>query len=230
MTWSDLSEPLLQPKQQALDIQDLKGLLNIRFRLGPYTLIHSHYTRIDQIFILWGILSGLIFVTAQFVAIPWSTQAWIWSILTLGTALIMTILSWCWTGVERLRWLIWLWVSLMIAGVSFTDYSIFSFWGWGMAHLSELWLMVCAFGYWATGWGLKSRSLGLMGLVHLLGCIVLPFVGPYHFLATGLIMASALFFLGEYQWDMRPPSEFADLTLTQRRFNQQQHVLRQTGT
>jgi hypothetical protein len=229
MTLSDFSEPLLQPKQTALDIQDLKGLLNIHFRLGSYTLIHSHYTRIDQIFILWGILSGLIFVTAQFISIPWTTQAWIWSVLTIGTALVMAIMSWCWTGIEQLRWLIWLWGSLMIAGVSLTDYSIFCFWGWGMAHLSELWLMVCACGYWATGWGLKSRSLSLMGLVHCLGCIVLPLLVPYQFLGTGLIMASTLFFLGEYQWDMRPPSEFANLNPSQRRFNQQQHLLRQTG-
>ncbi|WP_404789700.1 hypothetical protein [Altericista sp. CCNU0014] len=227
MTFLNSSEPLLQPKQAALDIQDLKGLLHIRVQLGSRILLQSHYTRIDQIFVLWGVLSSLIFATAQFVPLAWTTQAWIWSILTIGAALAMTVLSWCWTGIERLRWLIWLWVSLLVVGVSLTDYSIFQCWGWGMAHLSELWLLVCAVGYWATGWGLKSRSLGLTGLVHLLGCLVLPWTMPYQFLFAGLILASTLFFLGEYQWDMRPPVDFANLTPSQRRFNQQQHLLRQ---
>ena len=229
MTFLNSAEPLLQPKQSALDIQDLKGLLKIHFKLGSHTLIESHYTRIDQIFMLWGFLSGLIFITAQFIPIAWSTQAWIWSGLTVGVTLVMTVLSWCWTGIERLRWLIWLWVILLVVGVSLTDYSIFHYWGWGMAHLSELWLIVCALGYWATGWGLRSRSLSLIGLIHLMGCVFLPFVAPYQFLVTGLIMTSTLFFLGEYQWDMRPPSEFANLTPSQRQFNQQQRLLRQTG-
>ena len=229
MAFFNSAEPLLRPKQSALDVQDLKGLWKIHWQIGSQPIIRSHYTRIDQIFIFWGIVAGMIFATAQFTTLTWSVQAWLWSFLSLGTAIVMTCWTWCWTGVEQLRWLIWLWLGLLFIGVGLTDYSIVTTWGFIMGHLCHLWLILCAVGYFLTGFGLRSRSLLFIGLLHVLGCSTLSLVMSYQFMATGLIMSSTLLLLGEYQWDMRPPTTFANLTPEQQGFNQRQHQLRMSG-
>lgn len=220
------SEPLLRPKQTALDVQDLKGIWSVHWQIGFLQLWHSHYTRIDQIFLFWAFASSFMFTVAQFTSLSWSLQAWLWSLVSLATGLLMTRWTWCWTGIERLRWLIWLWLIVLVVGIGLTDYSIFGHWGWMMGHLCALWLLLCAIGYVITGVGLESRSLCLIGLIHGIGIGLLPILPDYQFFATGLIMASTLLFLGEYQWDMRPPTVFANLTESQRQFNERQQQRR----
>jgi hypothetical protein len=229
MTFFNSAEPLFRPKQNALDIQDLRGVINLHVRVGSRTFIHAHYTRIDQIFMLWAIVAALIFMTAQFSPLAWSTQAPIWTGLTLGASIVMGRWSWYWTGVERLRWLLWLWSAVLLLGVGLTDLSIYGGWGNVMGHLCHLWLLLCAIGYGGTGLGLRSRSLFLIALIHGLGIPLLSVTGSLQFLVTGLVMAITLVLLGEYQWDMRSPIEFATLTPEQQRFNQQQSQLRQVA-
>ncbi|MBW4550495.1 MAG: hypothetical protein KME35_05220 [Aphanocapsa sp. GSE-SYN-MK-11-07L] len=226
MSFFNSQEPLLRKKQTALDVQDLEGLLHFDWRWGNFTLFAAHYTRIDQIFLLWGLLSAGIFTVAQFLPIAWATQAIYWSLLTIAVMAAMVIWSWYWTGVERLRWLIWLWVSLIGGGVLLTDWGIYTYQPWIMAHLCQFWLSVCAAGYILTGFGLRSRCLHLMAIAHFLGCGAIIYLPNWQFLLSGIVMGASLLLLGEYQWDMRSPSQFALLSQEQIEFNQQQHELR----
>jgi hypothetical protein len=228
MPFFDPDQPVLRSKQAALDVQDLEGLLDVNWRIANWTLFSSHYTRIDQIFLLWALLAAVIFVTAQFLPISWGIQAVCWSIVTiLGTG-AMIAWSWYWTGVEQLRWLIWSWLALLVVGLALTDWGIFAAQPLLMAHLCQLWLGLNAIGYCITGLGLQSRSLNLVGIAHLLGGVAVSYTPGWQFLLTGMIIALSSLMLGEYQWDMRPPSQFAHLSEHQLQFNQQQHLRRQS--
>jgi hypothetical protein len=227
MIFFNSAEPLFRSKQRALDVQDLRGLIHFRWKVGARTLSSAHYTRIDQIFMIWAVVSALIFITAQFSPLSWTTQAPLWTALTLGASCLMGVWSWYWTGVERLRWLLWLWAAVLLTGVGLTDFSIYNHWGIVMGHLCHLWLLLCAIGYALTGIGLQSRSLLLMAFIHLSGIPLLSLAGAMQFLVTGLVMASTLVVLGEYQWDMRSPIAFANLTPEEQHFNQKQYQGRQ---
>jgi hypothetical protein len=72
---SRLVQPILQRKQHALDLQDLEGLLHIHIQIKDFKLFSSFYTRIDQVFILWGVIAAVIFSTAQFLTVSWANQA-----------------------------------------------------------------------------------------------------------------------------------------------------------
>jgi hypothetical protein len=41
----------------------------------------------------------------------------------------------------------------------------------------------------------------IIGLIHLLGIAILPYVGSWQFLATGIIMGGSVLVLAEFQWD-----------------------------
>jgi hypothetical protein len=227
MTFFNPDEPFLRCKQEALDVQDLQGLLRIHWQIGSTQLFSALYTRIDQVFILWGVISVAIFATAQFLPISWGLQAILWTTLTLLGSLGMIGLSWFWVSVERLCWVVYAWIGLMLLGLLLTDLGIFLGWGWILLNLCPLWLGLSAVGYFCTGWGLRSRMLLSAGLCHLIGILLLPASGGWQFVATGLWIAGTLFFLAEVQWDMRPPLETARLTIEQKQFNQEQHRLRQ---
>lgn len=227
MPFLNSADPLFRAKQRALDIQDLQGILHLNWKVGSRTLILAHYTRIDQIFMLWAGVAALIFMTAQLSPLSWTMQSFIWTLLTFAAAILMGLWSWYWTGVERLRWLLWLWATVLLTGVGLTDFSIYTYWGMVMGHLCHLWLFLCAIGYVLTGIGLQSRSLLLMAVIHLGGIPLLSLAGSLQFLVTGLVMASTLAVLGEYQWDMRSPIAFSTLTPEEQHFNQQQQQLRQ---
>ena len=227
MTFFNPTEPIVRSKQESLDYQDRQGLLRIHIEFGNKTLISSFYTRIDQVFILWGLISAVIFITAQFAPISWLLQAGIWTILTvLGTS-AMVFLTHFWVKVERLQWVLYCWVSLMLGGVVLTDLSIFLGWGEILMRLCPMWLGLSALGYFCTGMGMRSRAFMLAGLVHLLGIVILPYAGSLQFLTTGIMMAMSLLMFAEVQWDMRPPIEYNLLTLEQKQFNQKQYQLRQ---
>jgi hypothetical protein len=228
MTYFHPTEPILRRKQHTLDYQDRQGLLHLKLKIKDITLLSNIYTRIDQVFIIWGLISAAIFITAQFSPISWVTQAIVWSVLTVVGTLATIGLTYFWVAVERLHWVLYAWVILMLAGVALTDLGIFLGWGQVLLHLSHLWLGLCAIGYFCTGIGLRSRAFIISGLIHVLGIASLSYVAGWQFLATGLIMVANLFVFAESQWDMRLPIEnYGLLTEKQKQFNRQQQRLRQ---
>ena len=227
MTFFNPVEPIIRRKQEALDFQDRQGLLSLELKIGHKTVISMFYTRIDQVFVLWGLICAAIFVTAQFAPISWVIQAGLWSVLTLLGTVGMVVLTHFWVKVERLRWVLCCWVALMISGVALTDLSIFLSWGQILMHLCPMWLGLSAIGYICTGIGMRSRAFTLASLVHLLGIAVLPYLGSWQFLSTGIVIAASLLVFAGVQWDMRPPIQYEFLTPEQKRFNEQQYRLRQ---
>jgi hypothetical protein len=227
MTFFNPSEPIIRSKQEALDFQDRQGLLSLDLKLGDKTLISVFYTRIDQVFILWGLISAAIFITAQFAPISWVIQAGLWSVLTLIGTMGMVVLTHFWVKVERLRWVLYFWVILMLTGVVLTDLSIFLSWGPILMRLCPMWMGLSALGYFGTGVGMRSRAFTLASIIHLLGIAVLPYLGGWQFLSTGIVMAASLLMFAGVQWDMRPPIEYNLLTREQKQFNEKQYQLRQ---
>ncbi len=227
MTFFNPSEPIIRSKQEALDFQDRQGLLSLDLKLGDKTLISVFYTRIDQVFILWGLISAAIFITAQFAPISWVIQAGLWSVLTLIGTMGMVVLTHFWVKVERLRWVLYFWVILMLTGVVLTDLSIFLSWGPILMRLCPMWMGLSALGYFGTGVGMRSRAFTLASIIHLLGIAVLPYLGGWQFLSTGIVMAASLLMFAGVQWDMRPPIEYNLLTGEQKQFNEKQYQLRQ---
>ncbi len=222
------AEPIIRRKQHALDFQDRQGLLQLKLKISNKTLFHSLYTRIDQVFVVWGLITAVIFITAQFAPIDWITQATFWSVLTGIGTIAMTVLTHFWVKVERLRWMLYAWIALMLGGVIVTDLGIFLGWGQVLMHLCHLWLGLSAIGYFCTGLGLRSRAFIIAGMVHLVGILILPFCLGWQFLATGLVMTVNLLMFAETQWDMRPPIDNYDLlTEEQKEFNRQQYLIRQ---
>ncbi|MDJ0798936.1 MAG: hypothetical protein QNJ51_19305 [Calothrix sp. MO_167.B12] len=227
MTVSTSFPAVLGQKQEALDFQDLQGLLRLEWKIGDISLFSGFYTRIDQVFILWGLICAGIFCTAQFLPISWYQQAIGWSVLTAIATIVMVMLTWFWVCVERLRWLVYGWVGLMCGGVAITDMGIFLGWGTVLMYLCPLWLGLTAIGYLLTAWGVRSRAFLLMAAIHLNGIFLLPYCGGWQFLVTGLIMGISLLALAQLQWDMRSPIDYDFLTPEQKLFNQQQHQQRQ---
>jgi hypothetical protein len=228
MNFFNLTEQVIRRKQEILDVQDLQGLLRIHWQIGDVKLLSNLYTRIDQVFLLWGFITGAIFVTAQFLPLSWTVQAVLWSVLTLAGSLGMALLAWFWVKVERLCWVVYAWIFLMLLGLILTDLGIFLSWVPVLLNLCPLWLGLSAVGYFCTGWGLRSRAFMMAGILHLVGIALLPYSGSWTFATTGLMMAGTLLFLAEVQWDMRPPVEPALLTVEERQFNQQQAHIRQS--
>lgn len=223
------AEPIVRRKQHALDFQDRQGLLILKLQIKNKTLFNNIYTRIDRVFVFWGLITAIIFFTAQFAPIDWITQAAFWSILTGVGTIAMTVLTHFWVKVERLRWVLYIWIALMLGGMAVTDLGIYYGSGTILMHLCHLWLSLSAIGYFCTGWGLRSRAFVLAGLIHLLGIAILPYCIGWQFLATGSIMTANLLIFAETQWDMRPPIDnYGLLTDEQKEFNRQQYLIRQT--
>jgi hypothetical protein len=224
---STTPQPIIRRKQHALDLQDLEGLLRIDIKIENVQLFSGFYTRIDRVFLLWGIIAAIVFSTAQFLTISWTSQAIFWSILTLIGVWRTWSLSWYWVTVERLRWVVYVWVGLMLAGIGLTNWGIFAG-GWAiLPHLCSLWLGLSALGYLATAWGLKSRALMISGFVHLGVIPLLAYAANWQFLLTGIVTAGSLFLLAEVQWDMQSNIAAQRLTAEQKQFNQQQQQRRE---
>jgi hypothetical protein len=227
MTAFSTTQPILRRKQHALDVQDLEGLLHIHLEIKDISLFSGFYTRIDRVFVLWGGITATIFLTAQFLSLSWTYQAIIWSVLTLIGSWCTCRLAWYWVTVERLRWLVYTWLGLMLGGILLTNWGIFSG-GWVLLpHLCLLWLGLSALGYLATAWGLRSRAFLLNGLLHLGTIALLPYVPNWQFLLTGIITAGSLFLLAEVQWDMQSNLATQLLSSEQKQFNLQQGKLRE---
>ena len=223
------AEPIIRRKQHALDFQDRQGLLTLKLQIKHKTLFNNIYTRIDQVFVFWGLITAVIFFTAQFAPINWITQAMFWSVLTGIGTIAMTTLTHFWVKVERLRWVLYAWIVLMLGGMAITDLGIYYGSGTILMHLCHLWLVLSAIGYFCTGIGLRSRAFIMAGLFHLAGMVILPYCIGWQFLATGLVMTANLLMFAETQWDMRPPIDnYGVLTEEQKKFNRQQYLMRQT--
>ncbi|HEY9698396.1 MAG TPA: hypothetical protein V6D10_14115 [Trichocoleus sp.] len=193
--------PVISRKKPALEAPAAPGVWLIHFQLGSSTLFASFYTKHDQACLLWGIISGGIFVVAQFFPISWITQAIFASALTLIGVLGMVYLTWHLTVVDRLTWILFSWVFLMLIGAIVTDLSIFFSWSNVLMRICPLWLGLSAIGYLITGVGMRSRAFFLLGLLHLLAIGMLPYVGIWQQLVTGLIIGGSVFLVAELQWD-----------------------------
>ncbi|NEQ25840.1 MAG: hypothetical protein F6K28_43650, partial [Microcoleus sp. SIO2G3] len=90
---------------------------------------------------------------------------------------------------------------LMLFGLVVTDLGIFLGWPEVLMNLCPLWLGLIALGYFCTGVVMRSRTLMLTGLVHLLSIWILPYCGAWQFLATGIITGGSVLLLAEFQWD-----------------------------
>ena len=230
MTFFNYNQPILRWKQKAVDIQDHRGLFVFKLSRQNQTLVSTIYTRVDQSFGVWGLLSALIFMTAQFTTISWTIQAVCWSVLTLTGVIAMFGLTHFWVKVERVSWIVSWWSWLMLSGVVLTDVGIFGGWGQILMYLCHLWLGLSAVGYLVTGLGLHSRALLIAATIHLLGMLALPYCIGWQFLLTGLVMTANLLFLAQVQWDMRPPlGNYNVLSEEQKQFNQEQHKLRKAS-
>ncbi|MBE9114636.1 hypothetical protein IQ249_01880 [Lusitaniella coriacea LEGE 07157] len=228
MAFFNSTVPIFRRKPPVLDVQDAKGIVRIRLRIKQKTLFHRFYTRIDRVLMLWGLISAIIFFTAQFSPISWIAQAIAWSILSLVGSIATIVLTYVWVKAERLRWLLYCWVGLMMGGVVLTNLGIFLGWGQILLNLCNLWLILMAVGYFFTSWGLRSRAFAIAGFFHLIGIILLPAIGGSQFLITGILIVATLFFFAEVQWDMSLPlKQNLRFSRHSQSFKQQSYTLRQ---
>jgi hypothetical protein len=193
--------PMLCRKQGVFEIPDLPGLWRCHWQIGNFIVLSTFYTRLDQACIIWGAISLVIFGTAQFFPISWITQAVWWSFLSVIGTFGMIVLSPSWLKEEGLAWILDSWIILMLLGLVITDLSIFLGWGSVLIYLCHLWLALVGLGYILTGLGMRSRTLMIVGAIHLLGIALLPYLAAWQFLATGIIMGVSVLILAEFQWD-----------------------------
>lgn len=231
MNFFNLQEPIVRRKQPQLDIQDLRGLIYWRWRINQQTVLSWLYTRIDQVFLLWGCLAAGIFLTPQFLpGICWAHQAIIGTSLSVVGLGLMTWMVWFWVRVEGFRWLIYLWSGLVLVGLGLTDYGVFAGIGAILSHLCALWLGVCLIGYGVMGVGMRSRTFLIVAGCHGAAIPFLQFVPSYQFLTTAIVISGTLFLLAEVQWDMRPPVLSPVLSAEENAFNQAQYRSRCLNT
>ena len=201
MTFFNPNTPLLCRKESAYALPDVPGVWRFHLQIGKTTLLSTFYTRLDQACIVWGVISAIIFITAQFLPVSWTTQAIWWSSLSLIGTVGMVALTPSWIRVEGLGWILDSWIFLMLFGLVVTDLSIFLGWGEVLMNLCPLWLGLIALGYFCTGVGMRSRTLILTGFFHLLSIWILPYCGAWQFLSTGIITGGSVLLLAEFQWD-----------------------------
>lgn len=200
MSFFNPNIPLLCRKRNVLELQPLPGLWRFHWQVGNVTLFSTFYTQLDQACLVWGVISTVIFVTAQLCPISWLTQAIWWSALTVIGTIGMVALTPSWVKVE-LGWIVYNWIVLMGFGLILTDLSIFFSWGQVLMYLCPLWLGLIALGYLCTGLGMRSRTVVLIGLFHFLSIAILPYIEAWQFLATGVITGGSSILLAEFQWD-----------------------------
>jgi hypothetical protein len=201
MSFFNDSVPPLRRKRATLDIEDLEGLWQVNWHIGHIKLYSTFYTRIDQAFILWGLLLIPMFATAQFLPLNWGLQAALWSVLScVGTTVMMNWSS-SWVKRRQVEWVLYCWVFLMFVGVVLTNLGIIFGWGEILSNLCPLWLGLSALGYLCTGFAVRSRTILFTGILHAIAILLLPYFTGWQFLATGTLMVSCLLLLAEFEWD-----------------------------
>jgi len=203
-------QPILQTKQLSLNPQQLTLMKCLIIK--PLKTIHlcGIYTCIDQAMIIWGVVAAIIFMTAQFSPFNWVHQATFWSIITLIGVILMTVLTYSWTVLEKISWLLYTWIILMVVGIIITDCAIAYNWSFIVSHLCALWLILSGIGYGFTGWGMRSRAFFISSIIHLSAIFILPYFISWQFFITGIVMMSNLFIFSEVQWDMLLPRELRE--------------------
>ena len=212
MTFFNYSVPPLRRKQLNMDVQESEGLWQVQFPQGKDRFYSKFYTCLDRACLLWSLLLIPMFGTAQFFPVSWMLQAALWSVLGLVGTAAMVSMTYSWVKVERLTWVLYGWVILMLLGLVLTDLGIFLGWGKVLANLCPLWLGICGIGYLGTGFAVRSRAILAASLFHLAAILILPYIGGWSFLFTGAVMVFSLLVLAELQWDMRHPINYAALT------------------
>ncbi|MEG4171016.1 MULTISPECIES: hypothetical protein [unclassified Microcoleus] len=205
MTFFNYSVPPLRRKPLNIEVQDLEGLWQVQFSLGKDRFYSQFYTCLDRTCLLWSLLLIAMFGTAQFFSVSWMLQAGLWSALSLVGTAAMVSMTYSWVKIERLIWVLYGWVILMLLGLLLTDLAIFLCWEKLLANLCPLWLGMSGIGYFGTGFAVRSRALLAASLFHLLGILIVPYTGDWSFLFTGTVMVFSLLVLAELQWDMRQP-------------------------
>jgi len=212
MTFFNYSVPPLGRKQLNMEVQELEGLWQVQFPLGKERFYSKFYTCLDRACLLSSLLLIPMFGTAQFFPVSWMLQAGLWSVLGLGGTAAMVSMTYSWVKRERLTWVLYGWVILMLLGLVLTDFGIFLGWGKVLANLCPLWLGISGIGYLGTGFALRSRALLAASFFHLSAILILPYSDGWSFLFTGAVMVFSLLVLAELQWDMRHPINYAPLT------------------
>lgn len=201
-------KPIFRVKQPIPDPEELQGLLRLRSAVGGRVWLNTYYTRLDQALVIWGAVTAVIFLTAQFSELNWTVQAQIWSILTLFTIPVTSWLAWHWATVRQVRWVVILWAILILGGICLTCYGVFLPRGSILSNLCPLWLGVCVLGYGITSLGMRALALTIITSVHLLAIFLLQLVPEQQFFLTGIVMAGSLWVLAAWQWEHRRPSPF----------------------
>ena len=155
MTFFNYSVPPLRRKQLKLEVQDVEGLWQVQFSLGKDRFYSQFYTCLDRTCLLWSLLLIPIFGTAQFFSVSWMLQAGLWSALSLVGTAAMVSMTYSWVKIERLIWVLYGWVILMLLGLLLTDLAIFLSWGKVLANLGFLWLGMSGIGYLGTGFAVR---------------------------------------------------------------------------
>ncbi len=193
--------PLLSRKPAVALVPDSAKVWRVQWQIGSVILWSSVYTRHDQTCLGWGLLAASIFVIAQFLPLSWATQAAIASLLTGLGCLAMAWLTWRYTAVEQLAWILSAWLGLMLVGTLVTDLAIWCGWGRVLSEICPLWLGLCGIGYLVTGLGMHSRLILICSGIHFLTIGLLPWAGGWQTLLTGAVISGSVLALAEFQWD-----------------------------
>jgi hypothetical protein len=158
MTFFNYSVPPRRRKQFNMDVQELEGLWQVQFPLGKEGFYSKFYTCLDRACLLWSLLLIPMFGTAQFFPVHWMLQAGLRSVFCLGGTAEMVSRTYSWVKIERLTWVLYGWVILMLLGLVLTDLGIFLGWEKVLANLCPLWLGMISLGYLGTGFAVPSRA------------------------------------------------------------------------
>jgi hypothetical protein len=175
MTFFNYSLPPQRRKQLNMDVQELEGLWQVQFPLGKDRFYSKFYTCLDRACLLWSLLLIPMFGTAHFFPVSWMLQAGLRSVLGLGGTPAMVTMTYSGVKIERLTWVLYGWVILMLLGLVLTDWGIFLGWEKVLANLCPLWLGLISIGYLGTGLAVRSRALLAASLFHLSGILILPY-------------------------------------------------------
>ncbi len=196
----------------AISMQRPDSFLKHSRALKFCTSLCIRFTEIDRAFLVWGVLTLIIFSLAQFSSINWTTQAILDAALAGAGIAITSGLTWAIASSAQLLWVIFLWAGLVSTGAIVTAYGIFCSDVWILSNLCLLWLGLCAIGYGVMAAGMRSRCFTAACLVHLGATIffqkglVIEFLSitSWQFFYSGLVIASTLFFFSVVPWDRQP--------------------------
>jgi hypothetical protein len=125
MTFFNYSVPPLLRKQLNMDVQKLEGLWQVQFPLGKDRFYSKFYTGFERACLLWSLLLIPMFGTAPFFPVSWMLQPGFWSVFSLVGTAAMVSMTYSWVKLERLTWVLYGWVILMLLGLLLTDSGIF---------------------------------------------------------------------------------------------------------